>query len=51
MNAFDNLDMETELTSVVGDEIIRQQDRELVTELENLAGTVRACDVVNADGR
>lgn len=51
LNAFDNLDMETELTSVVGDEIIREQDRELVTELENLAGTVRAFDFANADGR
>ena len=51
LNAFDSLDMEAELTSAVGDEIIREQDRELIKELENLAGTVQAFDFVNADGR
>lgn len=51
LNAFDSLDMEAELTSAVGDEIIREQDRELIKELETLAGTVEAFDFVNADGR
>lgn len=51
LNAFDSLDMESELTAAVGDEIIREQDRELIKELENLAGTVRAFDFATADGR
>lgn len=51
LNAFDNLDMESELTVAVGDEIIREQDRELVKELEALAGTVKAFDFATADGR
>ena len=51
LNAFDSLDMESELTAAVGDEIIREQDRELIKELETLAGTVRAFDFATADGR
>lgn len=51
LNAFDNLDMEAELTAAVGDEIIREQDRELIQELETLAGTVKAFDFALADGR
>ena len=51
LNAYDGLDMEAELTAAVGDEIIREQDRELIKELEALAGTVQAFDFANADGR
>lgn len=51
LNAYDGLDIESELTQSVGDEILRDLDRELIDELTALAGTVEAFDFAVADGR
>lgn len=51
LNALDGLDIESELSATLGDEILRELDRELIGELNALAGTVEAYDFVNADGR
>lgn len=51
LQALDGLDLEAELTQSVGDEIMRELDRELIDELTGLAGTIFSFDFVNADGR
>lgn len=51
LSSLDGLDLESELTQAVGDEILRELDRELLTELNQLAGTVDAFDFANVDGR
>lgn len=51
LQALDGLDIETELTQTLGDEILRELDRELLGELNGLAGTVEAFDFANVDGR
>lgn len=49
--SLDNLDIEAELTQSLGDEIMRELDRELLHNLNSLAGTVEAFDFANVDGR
>jgi len=51
LSALDGLDIESEITQSVGDEIQREMDRELLGELNALAGTVRSFDFLNVDGR
>lgn len=51
LQALDGLDVESELTASLSDEIMREMDRELINELTGLAGTVEAFDFVNVDGR
>lgn len=51
LQALDGLDVESELTASLSDEIMREMDRELIDELTGLAGTVEAFDFVNVDGR
>jgi hypothetical protein len=51
LNALDGLDLESEITQAVGDEILRELDRELIDELNDLAGIVDAFDFANVDGR
>lgn len=51
LNALDGLDIESELSATLGDEILRDLDRELLGELTALAGTVEAFDFANVDGR
>jgi hypothetical protein len=51
LNALDGLDIESELSQTLGDEILRELDRELLGELTSLAGTVTAFDFANVDGR
>jgi len=51
LSALDGLDIEAELTQTLGDEILRELDRELLHELNSLAGTVEAFDFANVDGR
>lgn len=49
--ALHNIDIEQELVAAMADEIVREMDRELLTNLRNLAGTVKAFDFATADGR
>lgn len=49
--AYDGLDIEAELAQSLGDEILREMDRELVTELTALAGIVESFDFAAVDGR
>lgn len=51
LQALDGLDIESEITSALGDEILRELDRELLGDLNDLAGTVESFDFANADGR
>jgi hypothetical protein len=51
LQALDGLDIETEITQTLGDQILRDLDRELIGELNSLAGTVEAFDFANVDGR
>lgn len=51
LNAFDGLDIESELSAALGDEIQRELDRELLGELTGLAGTVETFDFAFVDGR
>lgn len=51
LQALDGLDIETEITQTLGDQILRDLDRELIGELNDLAGTVEAFDFANVDGR
>lgn len=51
LNALDGLDIESELSQTLGDEILRELDRELLGELTALAGTVEAFDFAVVDGR
>lgn len=51
LNALDGLDIEAEITQTLGDEILRELDRELIAELNALAGTVEAFDFALVDGR
>ena len=51
LSALDGLDIESELTQGVGDEIMRDIDRELLTLLTSLAGTVSSFDFALVDGR
>jgi hypothetical protein len=51
LQALDGLDIESELSQTLGDEILRELDRELLGELNGLAGTVEAFDFANVDGR
>lgn len=51
LQALDNLDIENEITSSLGDEIIRELDREIIGELTQLAGFVESFDFANVDGR
>ena len=51
LNALDGLDIESELSQTLGDEILRELDRELLGELTALAGTVEAFDFADVDGR
>lgn len=49
--ALDSLNLESELVAFLSDEIIRDIDREVLNDLINLAGTVKAFDFATADGR
>jgi hypothetical protein len=49
--SLDGLDLESEMTAGVGDEILRDLDRELIDKLNALAGTVEAFDFALVDGR
>ena len=49
--AYDGLDIEAELTTSLGDEILREKDREVITTLTSLAGTVESFDFAVVDGR
>lgn len=49
--AMHGLDIESEMIAALSDEIVREQDREIITELTNLAGTVKSFDFATADGR
>lgn len=51
LNSLDGLDIESELSATLGDEINRELDRELLGELNALAGTVEALDFSVVDGR
>lgn len=51
LQSLDGLDIEAELSQSLGDEILRELDRELITELHGLAGTTVPFDFVNVDGR
>lgn len=51
LNNLDGLDLETEVTTTLGDQIIRDLDREIIDELTALAGTVESFDFTNVDGR
>jgi hypothetical protein len=51
LQALDGLDIEAEITQSLGDEILRELDRELLGELNALAGTVEAFDFALIDGR
>lgn len=51
LSALDGLDIESELSQTLGDEILRELDRELLGELTSLAGTVEAFDFASVDGR
>lgn len=51
LQALDGLDVETELSTSLSDEILRELDRELISELTGLAGTVESFDFTNVDGR
>lgn len=51
LNALDGLDIESELSQTLGDEILRELDRELLGELTGLAGTVESFDFATVDGR
>lgn len=51
LQALDGLDVESELSATLGDEILRDLDRELIDNLTGLAGTVESFDFVNVDGR
>jgi len=49
--ALHGIDLEQELVTSLSDEITRELDRELLGDLTNLAGTVKAFDFSLADGR
>ena len=49
--AYDGLDIESELSMSLSDEILREMDRELLGELNALAGYVTSYDFTTADGR
>lgn len=51
LQALDGLDVESELSTSLSDEIMREVDRELISDLTGLAGTVEAFDFVSVDGR
>jgi hypothetical protein len=51
LQALDGLDVESELTASLSDEILREKDRELIDNLTGLAGTVESFDFINVDGR
>ena len=46
LQSLDGLDIEGEITGSVSDEIMRDLDRELITDLTGLAGTVEAFDFI-----
>lgn len=49
--AMHGLDIESEMIAALSDEIVREQDREIITDLTALAGTVKSFDFTTADGR
>lgn len=49
--AMHGIDLESELVAALSDEIIRELDKELLLDLTNLAGTIKAFDFSLADGR
>lgn len=49
--ALDGLDIESEISNALGDEIQREMDREILGELNALAGTIESFDFANVDGR
>lgn len=51
LQSLDGLDIESEITQTLGDEILRELDRELLGELNGLAGTVESFDFATVDGR
>lgn len=51
LSAYDGLDIEAELSASVGDEIMREMDREILGELNALAGIIEAFDFASVDGR
>lgn len=51
LSAYDGLDIEAELTQSLGDEIMRELDREIIDELTTLAGVAKGFDFALADGR
>lgn len=51
LQALDGLDVQAELNTSLSDEILREKDRELITNLTGLAGTVESFDFLTVDGR
>jgi len=51
LSTLDGLDIDAEISETLGDEIMRDLDRELITELDSLAGTSQAFDFAGVDGR
>lgn len=51
LQALDGLDVESEMSETLADELLREMDRELINKLTGLAGTVESFDFVNVDGR
>lgn len=51
LQSLDGLDMESELNQTLGDEIIREIDREIITDLNALPAQVEQFDFANVDGR
>lgn len=51
LQALDGLSVESEMSITLADELVREQDRELLHELRQLAGAVKAMDFANIDGR
>lgn len=51
LDALDGLSVESEMLSTLTDELRREMDAEVLERLIGLAGTVRALDFANVDGR
>jgi hypothetical protein len=51
LQALDGLDIEAEISETLGDEIIRELDREIINELNALAGEPEGFDFADVDGR
>lgn len=51
LDALDGLDIEQEVNQALGDEIVREMDRELLNKMNGLAGTVDSFSFANVSGR